>query len=264
MIVTLTTDFGDSAYVAQMKGVILRIAGDATIVDLTHSVRPQDVRQGAFALYAAAPSFPPAVHVAVVDPGVGSERVPLAVLTEAATFVGPDNGLLIPAARRLGIREVRRIENRALMADDVSATFHGRDVFAPVAAHLARGAPFASVGPVAERWTDLDFGSARKTDDGLEAQAITVDRFGNVILNVTGTEFEAFRDRSHDVRIEVVGRAVDATLERTYSDAGAGEVVVLVGSSGLAEIAVNRGDAGSRLLVSGGEIVRLRFVPSKG
>lgn len=261
---TLTTDFGDSPYVAQMKGTILRIDGNAEIVDITHAIRPQDVRQGAFALYAAVPHFPPAVHAAVVDPGVGSGRAALAVRTERASLVGPDNGLLMPAARRLGMLEVRRIENRRLMAEEVSPTFHGRDVFAPVAAHLAAGVPFDSVGPRTRRWTPLDFGAAKRTDEGLETEVVTVDPFGNVVLNAERRDLTARLEPGDPVEVIASGAMLDAVFGRTYADVAMGETVLLVGSSDFAEISVNRGSASSRLGVTGGETVRLRFAASKG
>src|SRR5256712_7799641 len=138
-IVTLTTDFGAGEYIGAMKGAILTVDPEATIVDIDHSIRPHDIRHGAYVLYAAVPYYPFAAHVGVVDPGVGTKRRAIVCVCEGAFLVGPDNGLLTPAARRLGLKEVREVTNRKLRRPELSDTFHGRDLFAPVAAHLMSG-----------------------------------------------------------------------------------------------------------------------------
>ncbi|MGA9188407.1 MAG: SAM-dependent chlorinase/fluorinase, partial [Methanosarcina sp.] len=163
-IISLTTDFGD-LYPAAMKAVILGINPDVRIIDVTHSVQQAGVREGAFAIYSLVPYFPKGtVHVGVVDPGVGTSRRALAVIAGSAGkeqfFVGPDNGLLIPAARRLGKMEVYEITNPELMLKSgVSATFHGRDIFAPVGAHLSKGTSIEAVGQKVSDFVDLDFGN---------------------------------------------------------------------------------------------------------
>jgi len=146
-IVTLTTDFGAGEYIGAMKGAILTVDPEATIVDIDHSIRPHDIRHGAYVLYAAVPYYPFAAHVGVVDPGVGTKRRAIVCVCEGAFLVGPDNGLLIPAARRLGLKEVREITNRKLGRPELSDTFHGRDLFAPVAAHLMSGTKVKEWGP---------------------------------------------------------------------------------------------------------------------
>ena len=259
VLITLTTDFGDSEYVGAMKGVIVAVNPEVRVIDVTHGIRRHSIRHGAYALLTAIPHFPFAVHVAVVDPGVGTDRKALAIACEGAYLVGPDNGLLIPAARRLGLKEVRCIESTALQGLKRSATFHGRDVFAPVAAHLAAGIKFREVGPVTDEWVDLDFGTAVKTPDGLQASVICADGFGNIITNATGDALPPRFLPGTPVRVVVGSRRFDAKAVRTYGDALDGELVVLVGSGGYVELAVNRGSAEDRLRVGEAEEILLQM-----
>ena len=163
-IITLTTDFGPGEYVGAMKGSILSVDPEATIVDIDHNIRPHDVRHGAYVLYSAVPYYPFAAHVGVVDPGVGTKRRAILCVAEGAFLIGPDNGLLIPAARRLGIKEVREITNRKLGRPELSDTFHGRDLFGPAAAHLLSGAKVKDVGPTISR-TSWIWTSGRRRND---------------------------------------------------------------------------------------------------
>ena len=257
MLITLTTDFGDSEYVGAMKGVIRRLNPDVEIIDITHGICRQSIRHGAYALLTAAPHFPPAVHVGVVDPGVGTERRALAIAVEGGYLVGPDNGVLIPAARHLGVKEVRHATNMALGLPEVSATFHGRDVFAPLAAHLAGGIKFRDVGPIAERWTDLDFGRAAETPEGLAGQVIAVDHFGNVITNVHGAEFMRRFRTGDTLNLAIGDRTYEVRCVRTYAEGAPNEPVVLVGSGGFLEVAVNRGEAHRTLGVGEAEAFSL-------
>lgn len=186
-VISFLTDFGpDATAPGVCRGVMLGIAPEARIVDLTHAVRPFDVAEGAFLLWTAVPHLPLGVHLAVVDPGVGTERRPVALrAARGDVLVGPDNGLLRPAAERLGgLVEARVLENPALWRHPVSSTFHGRDMFAPVAAHLAAGEPFASVGPVVDvsALVDLRFPEPAHRPGALESAVIFVDRFGNCRL----------------------------------------------------------------------------------
>jgi S-adenosylmethionine hydrolase len=258
MIVTLTTDFGSSAYVAAMKGVLLDINPDLVVVDLAHDVAPQDVRQGAFALYTAAPHFPFAIHVGVVDPGVGTDRPALAIACEGALFVGPDNGLLVPAARRMGIKALYRLTNETYFRRPVSATFHGRDVFAPAAAHLSLGEKLSRMGEATTTFVDLDFGVPTRTDEGLAGAVICTDRFGNVVTNVPADVLEGAGMAGPTFAVRVGDHDLDVPFLRTYGDAPPGEVLATVGSSGFLELAVNRGSAAERLGVRGGEPLLLR------
>ena len=242
-LITLLTDFGTAdGYVAEMKGVLLTLAPGATIVDVTHDVAPQDVECGRLALARYWRRFPAGtVHVAVVDPGVGSERAALAVASDGRFLVGPDNGLLSPALLFRGARAV------SLPASPAAApTFHGRDVFAPAAAALAGGATLESLGapldsPIVRRTSE----PRRLADGGIEGEVITIDRFGNAVTNCLG-----LRGGS----IEVAGTSLP--LRRTYADTPSGSPTALVGSSGLIEIAVRDGSAARELgLARGARVV---------
>ncbi len=228
-IITLLSDFG-SLYPAEMKGAILSRTRDAVLVDISHEIPPQEIRAGAFALMVAARAFPEGtVHLAVVDPGVGTDRLGLVVASGGHIFVGPDNGLLIPAAESLGSPKAWMIDPS--FAHGAAPTFHGRDVFAPAAAMLASGRKPESFGPRAEP-KPLDFGRAEVIDSGMKAEVIYVDGFGNLILNAIEIPEGEF---------VLSGRRVRRV--RTYAEAGCDEPLITIGSHGFAEIAVNGGSA---------------------
>jgi S-adenosylmethionine hydrolase len=277
VIVTLTTDFGTrDSYVAQLKGALLSRAPEVTVVDVTHDIAPQDVLGGALVLEEAVPWFPPGtVHLAVVDPGVGSARAPLVVVTGRELLVGPDNGLLsLAAAGSTGSMDdaggpkpaprLYRIDEQRLPAPPSgtrrpggSATFHGRDVFAPAAAWLAGGGGAADIGSRVEAWVSLAVPSPTEqaaADAGRIAlgTVLAVDRFGNLITNLRPEPGSA--DRASEV--ELAGQPV-GPLRRTYSDVAPGELLALVGSSGRLEIAVRDGSAAGRLAQGRGATVRL-------
>jgi S-adenosylmethionine hydrolase len=231
---------------------------EARIVDLTHAVKPQDVRGGAFALAAAAPCFPDGtVHVAVVDPGVGTARRPLLVECERGLLVGPDNGLLLPAARALGLLRARELANRGLWRAEVSATFQGRDVFGPVAAHLDLGIAPERVGPVAERLHPLDLGEPRRDGNALVGEVVLVDSFGNCVTNVPAALAEAVLRRGAEVGIAWAGGDLRAPFLRAYAEAKPGAPLLLVGSTGYLEIAVANGSFADRSGLEAGMSVRL-------
>jgi S-adenosyl-L-methionine hydrolase (adenosine-forming) len=255
-LITLTTDFGPTAYVGAMKGVIASIHADARVIDLTHAIRRGDVRQGAFALASAVPYFPTAIHVGVVDPGVGAGRKGLAIRCERGVLVGPDNGLLVPPARTLGWIEAREISNRALSLPEISGTFHGRDVFAPTAAHLSAGVPFETVGPVTERFVDLDFGIPRVDGGAIVGEVLTLDTFGNLVTNIPDAFARDFA-LGGAVRIDVGGTRHDASFVPSYGFVGEGEWALVVGSAGMLEIAVNRKSAADETGAGSGSPVRL-------
>lgn len=245
-IITLLTDFG-SFYPAQMKGVILgKIKGeDVTLVDIAHDIPPQDVRAGAFALLSSVVYYPPGtIHLAVVDPEVGTERLGIVVESGGQFFVGPDNGLLMPAARSLGHPLAYKIACQL----DASNTFHGRDIFAPVAAMVANGQSPSSIGPMVKP-KDLSLGSPRKTDRGIEAAVIYVDGFGNLILNIRKLPSSSFSLKG--VRLRRV---------RTYAEAKRIEPLITIGSHGYAEIAVNRGSAADAFCLKTGDRIELEEI----
>lgn len=244
-VVTLLTDFGTAdGYVAEMKGVIMSRAPEAVVVDVTHDIPPQDVEGGRLAVARYWRRFPPGtVHVAVVDPGVGTERGALAVESEERFLVGPDNGVLSPALLVAGARAVTlSIPNGA------APTFHGRDVFAPAAADLALGAPLDALGsPTLDLVIRRTPEPRRRSDGAIEGQVITIDRFGNAVTNLL-----ALRAQS----VEVNGRALP--LRRSYADALDAEPIALVGSTGLIEIAIKDGDAAAAMGLERGTPVVLR------
>lgn len=245
-VLTLLTDFGtQDAYVGIMKGVALGICPAARLVDLTHAVPPQAVAVGALALRSAVPYFPAGtVHCAVVDPGVGSARRAVAVRAAGALLVGPDNGLLAPAVAKLGGADaVHAIENAALCRSPVSRTFHGRDVFAPVAAHLAAGAALAEVGPPLAALAPLALPAPRVEGDTVHGAVIYVDRFGNLLTNIDRAALSGFRARTLSVRLP----SVIVPLVSTYSEVAPGEALALWSSWETVEIAVRDGNAAVHL-----------------
>lgn len=252
-IITLLTDFGvESTYPAQMKGVILERVPSAVIVDMSHAVPRHDVHTAAFMLASAAPAFPDGtVHMAVVDPEVGSLRRVLAAEAAGHLYVAPDNGLLTLVAQRRMLLggstaegRVVAVENESHFRADVSSTFHGRDVLAPLAAALASGTPVDSLGPQVESIERFDLPLPEREANMVRGQVLYVDPFGNLVTNIAG-EMVTERDPSA-VEIHVSG-AVIRGLCRAYCDVAAGMLLAYVGSAGLLEVAVNRQSAALRL-----------------
>ncbi len=242
MVITLLTDFGDM-YPASMKGVILGIAPGAVIVGISHSIPPHDIRAGAFVLMACARYFPPGtVHIAVVDPDVGTERRAIAIKASSPFngvhyFIGPDNGLLIPAARSIGEPEVYEIMNKNLFNKEVSSTFHGRDIFAPVGARILNGMDISDVGRLISDFVELDFSKGNKIGDSLKGAVIFIDQFGNIVTNIPS----GIVDLQPGATLEIEKKKV--LFQRSYGYCKKGEPLVLEGSHGYLEIAVNMGNA---------------------
>ena len=254
-IITLLTDFGiEDGYVAAMKGVILGICPAARLVDVSHLVPPQDVRAGAFLLASIHPYFPEGtIHLAVVDPGVGTERRAVAIRTARSLLVGPDNGLFSLVLQREGILEARLLENPDLRRPTVSQTFHGRDIFAPAAAHLASGVPFHSLG---SRCTPelAARGTIERTETEIRGEIIHIDRFGNAVSNIMRADLDALARTGRGFIINV-GPHTIAGLEDTYGRVGEGRPLALIGSGEHLEIAVNLGSAASLLSIRIGDRV---------
>lgn len=264
-IITLTTDFGTSdSYVAQMKGVILGINANARIVDISHGVRPQQVLQATYLTQTAWPHFPAgAIHMVVVDPGVGTERRALALESEQGLYIGPDNGVLSAAlpdgARPAACSTIRppagvrafAITDRRFMRERVSATFHGRDVFAPAAAHLSLGVNVEELGEEIDGLVAMpSIRADRGADGSMQAQVIHIDRFGNVITSIRLADLAA-----GEFSLQVGGHRVPGPFE-TYAELdGLG---ALVGSSGYLEIAAPNGSAAEALDADIGAPVRLQ------
>jgi S-adenosylmethionine hydrolase len=255
-IITLTTDFGeDSPYVAAMKGVILGINPAVRLLDLSHQIPPQDLRHVAFFLAAAVPYFPPGiVHVVVVDPGVGTARALLYVEVEGNRLLVPDNGCWTGLIRHAPPTVIRLAEPR-YWRQSVSATFHGRDVLAPVAAHLSLGLNPAELGPRVHDWVRLPAPSTHVEAGRLTGEVIFVDHFGNLITNIPGAALEALADQP--VRA-TVGAFELTRRVRTYGDAPPGTLVLLVSSADLVEVAMTQGNAAHALNAKVGTPVTIR------
>ena len=243
-IVTLTTDFGEGDYyVGAMKGVILGIAPEVQLVDISHQIPPQDVLAAAFVLRHAAREFPPGtVHIAVVDPGVGTRRRPLALQSRGHLWVGPDNGLFSFVFDRADSR-VYEIARADLGRPNPSSTFHGRDLFAPLAAHLCRGLELADVGPPLADPVRLAESAPCKSADRIAGHIVHIDRFGNLVSNIEAADIAPWGSA---LRIHL-GDYVLAELCRAYGDVEPGAPLTLIGSTGLLEIAVNCGNAARQL-----------------
>ncbi len=260
-IITLTTDFGTSDHFAgTMKGVILSIQPAAEIIDITHEVRPFEIPDGAFTVAQAYPFFPKkTIHVVVVDPGVGSTRRPLLAEVAGQYFIAPDNGVLSMVFSREAKADhsikVRHITNERFFLKPLSRTFHGRDVFAPVAAHLAAGIAPARFGPRISDYLRLDFDKpshdAKRTWTGC---VLKVDRFGNLITNLHIDQFPQLKTRAFELN---VGLRPIKRLALTFTDCEPGEPCALVGSSGYLEVATNQGSAAQLLGCGAGSPVQL-------
>jgi len=245
-ILTLTTDFGLSDhYVGAMKGVILGICPQAQIVDITHDVSPFQISEGAYAIAQAYSCFPKkTVHVVVVDPGVGSARRPILMEAAGHLFVAPDNGVL---ASIYGSEKakVRLISNQKYFRHPVSRTFHGRDIFSPVAAHVASGVPPARFGKLIEDYLRPIFQKPQRTGKRTWTGTILkIDRFGNIITNFHTTDFPDLEQRNFALRL---GPREIGTLVHNYAEASPGELFLIVGSSGYLEVSVNQGSAAKQI-----------------
>ncbi len=269
-IITLTTDFGTSdAYVGIMKGVILGINPNTQIVDLTHAIPPQDICEAAFSIYAAYRYFPKGtIHIIVVDPGVGSGRQAIVSHVDNAFFVCPDNGVLsylLHSVENEGGHPVDSvaIQNSAYCLPEVSNTFHGRDIFAPVAAHLSLGVPLDNIGPAVPTLVQLPIHVPALSGNTLTGQIVKIDRFGNAITNIPETAIARLESAStadmpvYEIR---VGSARLNRLNRAYAESGIGEPLAIIGSYGLLEIAINGGNAKEGLAIKRGDpVVVQRF-----
>ncbi|HLT67239.1 MAG TPA: SAM-dependent chlorinase/fluorinase [Microbacterium sp.] len=236
--ITILTDFGTAdGYVAAMKGVIADIAPGAVIDDASHDIPPGDVEAAAFALSRYWRLYPAGtVHLVVVDPGVGSERRAIAARVDGRFFVAPDNGVLTRVLDEAAADRIVSIEDPAYTRGHISATFHGRDIFAPAAAHLARGTPLDALGPAVADPVRLPLPRPERTEGTIHAHVVAIDRFGNLITDVPGAWL------SPGARVVIEGRDI-GPLRRTYADVGPGQPLALVGSTGMLEISVRDGSA---------------------
>ena len=268
-IVALLSDFGaQDHYVGAMKGAVLSVCPEAQLVDVVHELPPHDVEAGSFALAAATSAFPAGtVFLAVVDPGVGTDRRALAAETEAHRFVAPDNGLLSLVLADHPQARVHAITNAGLFRFEVSSTFHGRDVFGPVAGHLARGMPLEDVGPPVPDPRRLHLPALRqRREREWEGEVVHVDRFGNLTTNVSerdlGQILSHFGGDPTEVVIVVEGAVLP--LVGAYGEVAEGEACALLGSSRRLEIAIHAGNAARILGAARGAAVRIRAALERG
>ena len=268
-IVALLTDFGSQDhYVGAVRGAVLAACREASVVDVTHDLPPHDVMAGAFSLAAARGAFPAGTtFLAVVDPGVGSARRALAVDAAGQRFVGPDNGILTFVLAEQPSARIHEITNRGLFRAQVSATFHARDIFGPVAGRLAAGMDLAEVGPALADPVRLTLERPQpRGPDEWEGAVLHVDRFGNLITNFTPEDLEGVLAsvNGDPTELVVVVEGMVLPLVRTYADVCEGEACAVAGSSGRLEVSVNRGSAARQLCVARGAPVRMRKVSTTG
>ncbi len=264
-LITLTTDFGlEDPYVGQMKGAILKRNNFARIVDLTHAIAPHDILQGAVTIRTSYRYFPDAtIHLVVVDPEVGTQRNILAARADRHIFIAPDNGLLTLLAIDNKIEVVHRVENQSLFPVEVSSTFHGRDIMAPVAAALAGGLPLDEVGPetLFADCISLDIPEPTVEKDTIRGHMLHCDRFGNIRTTITSRHLSAFQPAAF-AGITIGDLQIDS-ISSTYGDTPPGEPVAVIDSSGYLEIAINRGNAALELACQPGEEILVHFRPEK-
>jgi S-adenosylmethionine hydrolase len=262
-VICLFTDYGwEDPYVAQVKGVILTINPAARILDLTHSVTPFNVTEGSFLLDQCAEEFPPGtIFVAVVDPQVGTDRAPVLVqTTKGKYFIGPDNGLFSHVITSEGLARAWSLDKpEVYRTGDVSRTFHGRDIFGPIAARLANGEEPDHLGTPLKTLTTLAEKDPTFSGGLIFAQVIHIDRFGNIVLNLkNGTDIAARLKEGNLVKINIGRESHSAPLVKTYGDVGKGRLVLLYGGSGLLEIGMNQGSAARELRVEPGTVIYLK------
>jgi len=259
-LMTMLSDFGSkSNYVSQMKGIALSMV-DASIVDITHDITPHNIREGAYVLKTSVPYFPVGtVHVGVVDPGVGSNRRGIVVVTNTHILVGPDNGLLVPCANELGRFTVYEIKNPRLMLRNVSNTFHGRDVFTPIASHILNGVYFEEIGPIIKDYINLDFGKTEITSKSASGEVIYVDSFGNIITNIDGDKLQNFMIYDKKIMLFIGKKQKKLPFVKTYGAVKPGEFLATIGSSDMVEFSINQGDASKKLGVKLGEKIKILF-----
>jgi len=254
------SDFGlDDNYVGIMKAVILKINPEVDLVDLTHSVEPQNLIQAALHLHSAYKFFPEStIFLCVVDPGVGSNRNAIIVKNAQHIFIGPDNGIFSPTLKETGVEEIYTITNDHYFLSPVSHTFHGRDIFAPVAAHVAKGVALKEFGKKRDDYMSLEIPRAELKDEEkkLYGEIIAIDRFGNLITNV---EDDFVVDQSEHIHVHIKDQMIPG-LSLSYADRSEGALLALVGSKGYLEISVNHGSAKRDLKAEVGDPVVVEYI----
>ena len=262
-IIALLSDLGVKDYfVGAMKGSILSINPEAKIIDVTHEVPKHDVQAAAFTLANAAATFPPgSIFVAVVDPGVGTKRKCILLQTKNGLFfIGPDNRLFTIVVNRFGIARAYEVTNRALMRHEISPTFHGRDIMAPVAAHLTLGVKPSEVGPELREIELFELPQPVLTEDELKGQIMNVDDFGNLVTNIDGDMISKFAKLGDALVVRVADNALTIKFSRTFGEVDHGKNLCYIGSSGMVELAKNMGNLAGELKVKIGDKLTIRKV----
>lgn len=255
-IITLTTDFGgQDYYVSAMKAVILSICPDVRFIDISHDIPPQDIMAGAWVLKNTAFLYPPdTIHLAVIDPGVGSDRRPVLVRVRDQFFVGPDNGLFSLVAD-IEEHSVIELTNSTYWRKSVAPTFHGRDIFAPVAAYLCNGEDMSVFGDKRTELTTYRWAKPISDDEGIQGWVMHIDRYGNLVTNIPE---QLIREHDQNAIFRIyVGNTILKDISTAYSEVSDGEPVALIGSSGMLEIAINKGNAEKMLGIEKGAPVSL-------
>ena len=256
-IISLLSDFGiKDSYVAQMKAIILSINTKARIIDITHEIEKFNIRNGAFVLASAVTSFPPkTIHVAVVDPGVGTKRRPIIIKTKKSLYVGPDNGLLILAASQENIVKIYSIENSKYISSNISKTFHGRDIFAPAAAYLSTGISFSLFGKEIHDHQIPEFTKKKVEKGQIIGEVLHIDDFGNVISNISMEDLKQARLLTENsLNITVGSTEINLDFSSAYGNVPIGDPLALIGSSSFLECSVNRGSFSRLFNAEVGEI----------
>lgn len=262
-IITLLSDFGlVDSYVAEMKAVILSINPSATLIDISHNIKPYNIRMGAYILARIVEYFPEkTIHLAVVDPGVGGPRKPIIVETLKALFVGPDNGLLMLAAEKLGVNHVYQIENKQYMLKEISKTFHGRDIFAPAAAYLSLGVPPKNFGKEVFDYVKPSYIKPKIFKNKIVGEIIHLDNFGNIITNITQKHLKT-KNITYGKSFQIIlgeNKPLKVRFLESYFQALNGEIFALVGSGNFVEISENLGNAAKTLNVKTGTKITFIF-----
>ncbi len=260
-IITLTTDYGSrDPFTGSIRGVILKINPQAQIVDISNEITPQDIWEAAYVLKSAYNHFPKGtVHLAVVDPGVGSGRRPIIVVTESYYFVGPDNGLFSLVYQEAERLRVHHITSTHYFLPSTGTTFHGRDIFAPVAGWLAKGIPSGNFGDEISDFVRLNIPAPKVSDNGIDGHVVHIDRFGNLITDITYKDIQSRLGEITDwgtARVSIAGKEIKG-LKKFYAEAAPAEPAAIINSSGSLEIFMFKQNARMTLSVKRGEVVRL-------
>ena len=256
-IITLLTDFGlKDPYVASMRGVILSINPKSVLVDITHQVNSHDIKEGAFILGQAYSHFPKGtIHLSVVDPGVGSARKPILIVTKNYSFVGPDNGLFTIALRRERVKQAVVLTNQKFFRSEISATFHGRDIFAPVAAYVSLGVKPESLGPSIKSWQEISFPDPAMKQRKLVGEIVHVDAFGNLVSNIDRKSLLQF-SKGRPL-VTKIGKRTMRGLKKAYWEGKKDAPMALIGSGGFLEISLREGSAKKLLKARRGDPIQI-------